>query len=228
MPAKKSNFESKIDEINAEIFKRKHKWSLTSLSWLDFSDVAQILRIHIYKKWHLYDQDKKLAPWVNRIISNQIKNLIRNNYGNFSRPCLKCSAAEGEDLCNIYGKQCNNCPLYARWTKSKKNAYDTKLPVSLENHTQEVHDMVYDSIDIEKNAEVIHKKMLNTLKPLEAKFYKLVYIEHKSEEDADKHMGYKTSEKNRKIGYKQVKNLKKSIMIKVKKLIYNGDIDLDV
>jgi hypothetical protein len=39
-------------------------------------------------------------------------------------------------------------------------------------------------------------------------------------------MGYKTTEKNRKIGYKQVKNLKKSIMIKVKKYLYNGDIDI--
>ena len=228
MAKNKISFESKILEINNEIQKRKHKWNLSSLSWMDFNDVSQILRIHIYKKWHLYDQKKNLAPWVNRIISNQIKNLIRNNYGNFSRPCLKCSAAEGEDLCSIYGKQCTECPLYAKWAKSKKNAYDTKLPVSLENHTQEVHDMIYDSIDIEKNANIIHTKMLSILKPLEAKFYKLIYIEHKSEEDAAKNMGYTTSEKNRKIGYKQVKNLKKSIMIKVKKYINNGEIDLDI
>lgn len=228
MQKNKVSFESKILEINSEIQKRRHKWNLTSLSWMDFSDVAQILRIHIYKKWHLYDQKKNLAPWVNRIISNQIKNLIRNNYGNFTRPCLKCSAAEGEDLCSIYGKQCNSCPLYARWSKSKKGAYDTKIPVSLENHAQEVHDMVSDSIDIERNAEIIHKKMLSILKPLEAKFYKLIYIEHKSEEETAKAMGYKTSEKNRKIGYKQVKNLKKSILIKVKKYINNGEIDIEI
>ena len=39
-------------------------------------------------------------------------------------------------------------------------------------------------------------------------------------------MGYKTNEKNRKVGYKQVKNLKKSIIIKVRKHLYNGDIDI--
>lgn len=86
---------------------------------MDFNDVSQILRIHINNKWPLYDQKQPLAPWVNRIISNQIKNLIRNNYGNYSRPCLKCSAAEGEDLCKIYGKQCGACPLYKKWEKRK-------------------------------------------------------------------------------------------------------------
>ena len=113
-------FDDFIEEINAEIAKRKSKWNLTAISWMDFDDVSQILRIHIYKKWHLYDVKKPLAPWLNRIISNQIKNLIRNNYGNYSRPCLKCDAAEGEDFCKIYEKQCSSCPLYANWEKTKK------------------------------------------------------------------------------------------------------------
>ena len=39
-------------------------------------------------------------------------------------------------------------------------------------------------------------------------------------------MGYRTSEKNRSAGYKQVKNLKKSIMSKVKKYLYSGEIDI--
>ena len=94
---------------------------------MDVDDVAQILRIHIFKKWHLYDQTKKLTPWINRIISNQIKNLIRNNYGNYVRPCVKCAAAEGEDLCAIYKKQSAECPLFKNWYKNKKSAYDTIL-----------------------------------------------------------------------------------------------------
>ena len=226
MKSSKSSFESKISEINQEINKRRHKWSLTTLAWMDFSDVAQILRIHIYKKWNMYDQKQPLAPWINRIVSNQIKNLIRNNYGNYSRPCLKCAAAEGEDGCSIYATQCNKCPLFAKWEKSKKSAHDIKLPVTLENHTQEVHNIIEDEIDIDRAAENIHKKMHQILKPIEWKFYSLHYMQHKSEEESAKLMGYKTSEKNRKIGYKQVKNLKKAIMIKVKKHLYNGDIDI--
>ena len=226
MKSSKPIFEDKILEINQEINKRRHKWNLTTLAWMDFSDVSQILRIHIFKKWNLYDSDKPLAPWVNRIVSNQIKNLIRNNYGNYSRPCLKCAAAEQEDSCTIYGSQCSKCPLYAKWEKSKKSAHDIKLPVPLENHTQEVHNIVQHEIDIEKTAKGIHAKMQQILKPIEWKFYELYYIKHKSEEESAKLMGYKTTEKNRKIGYKQVKNLKKSIMIKVKKCLYNGEVDI--
>lgn len=227
MKPEKITFESKINEINIEINKRRAKWNLTALAWMDFSDVAQILRIHIYKKWNMYNPKQPLAPWVNRIASNQIKNLIRNTYGNYSRPCLKCAAADQDDGCNIYGTQCNKCPLYAKWEKKKKSAYDIKLPVALENHNQEVHNIIHDSINIEKTAKNIHQKMNQILKPIEWKFYSLHFIEHKSEEDTAKMMGYKTNEKNRKVGYKQIKNLKKSIMIKVKKYLYNGDIDIE-
>ena len=115
---RKLRFEDCYEEINVEIAKRRHKWNLSALSWLDYDDVSQIIRIHIHKKWHLYDQKKKLSPWINRIISNQIKNLIRNNYGNYVRPCLKCAAAEGEAGCTIYEKQCSDCPLYKNWEKN--------------------------------------------------------------------------------------------------------------
>jgi hypothetical protein len=224
--AKKPTFESSIESINSEILKRKSKWNLTAINWMDFSDVSQILRIHIYKKWHLYDHKKPLAPWVNRIISNQIKNLIRNNYSNFTRPCLKCAAAEGEDGCAIYGTQCNNCPLFANWEKSKKNAHDTKLTVSIENHTQEINDMSINNFNMEETAKNIHIKMEKVLKPIEWKVYNYLYIEGKDEEQTAKLMGYRTSEKNRIAGYKQIKNIKKIIILKVRKHLYNGDIDI--
>jgi len=224
--AKKPKFEDKIEEINAEILKRKNKWNLIAIAWMDFADVAQILRFHIYRKWHLYNNIKPLAPWVNRIISNQIKNLIRNNYSNYTRPCLKCAASEPEDACSIYGKQCDKCPLYANWVKSKKNAHDTKLTLSLENHAQEVHDIPNNSFDIEQSAINTHKKMEQVLKPIEWKVYTYLYIENKNEEQAAKLMGYRTSEKNRTAGYKQIKNIKKIIIFKVKKHLYNGDIDI--
>ena len=227
MPRKrKPQFDDFIEEINIEIAKRRAKWNLTAISWMDFDDVSQILRIHIYKKWHLYDVKKPLAPWLNRIISNQIKNLIRNNYGNYSRPCLKCDAAEGEDLCKIYEKQCSSCPLYANWEKTKKTAYDVKIPVPLENHEQEVFNLHAESIDLQKNIGKIHSKMQEILKPIEWKVYAFLYIENLTEEQAAKKMGYKTSEKNRSPGYKQIKNIQKNIIEKAKKYIKRGDIDI--
>lgn len=226
MPGKKLIFEKYIQEIDAEILKRRNKWNLQSISWMDFNDVSQILRIHIYKKWHLYNSSKPLAPWINRIISNQIKNLIRNTYTNYARPCLRCAASDGDDGCAIYIKQCANCPLYANWIKSKKNAHDTKLPLSIENHLNEIHEIKNESVNVEKTAKNIHEKMKKTLKPIEWKVYKYLYIDCKNEEETAKLMGYRTSEKNRTAGYKQIKNIKKNIIAKVKNHLYSGSIDI--
>ena len=223
---KKRNFENYIKEIDQEILKRKNKWTLTAISWMDFNDVSQILRFHIYKKWHLYNHSKPLIPWINRIISNQIKNLIRNNYSNYARPCLKCLASEGNEGCAIYGSQCSLCPLYKKWEQKKKNAYDTKLTLSLENHQREISDIIEENIDLESSITNMHTKIEKFLKPIEWKIYKYLYIQHLDEERVAKLMGYKTTEKNRSAGYKQIKNLKKSIIFKVRKHIYNGDIDI--
>ena len=222
----RATFEESIDVIDIEIKKRRGKWNLSVLAWMDFQDVSQILRIHIYRKWHLYDTDKPLGPWLNRIISNQIKNLIRNNYGNFCRPCLKCAAAEGGDLCTIYGKQDNSCPLYANWELTKKSAHDAKLPVPLENHAQEVYSLDSNSIDVGATAVKLHERMKVILKPIEWRVYEYLYVMDKTETEVARLMGYKTSEKNRSPGYKQIKNIKKSIIEKVKKALNDGEIDI--
>ena len=60
----KKRYEDYSDVINEEISKKRYKWNLTSLAWMDFDDVAQILRFHIFKKWHLYDQSKNIKPWI--------------------------------------------------------------------------------------------------------------------------------------------------------------------
>lgn len=222
---KAPSFEENISLIDEEIKKRKNKWNLTALAWMDYEDVSQIIRIHIYKKWHMYDSSKSLGPWLNRIISNQIKNLIRNHYGNYSRPCLRCAAAEGEDLCEIYGKQCSACPLYSDWEKNKKSAFNIKMPLPIENHQYEVKSLTGNDFDVESNAKRLHKKMEEVLKPLEWKMYSYLYVDNKSEKEVAKLMGYRTSEKNRSPGYKQIKNIKKSIIIKVKKVLDKGEVD---
>ena len=222
----KLKLEDHIKEIDSEIQKRKSEWKLTSITWMDFDDISQILRIHIYKKWDMYDDSKPLAPWLNRIITNQIKNLIRNNYGNYARPCLRCAASEGGDLCVIYEKQSSVCPLYAYWEKNKKIAHDIKVPVSLENHKQDISNLENDTLDIEASFRRLNKILPKVLKPIEWKIYENLYIKNLSEEEVAKLMGYKTSEKNRSPGYKQIKNIKKSIITKVKRLIKAEDSDI--
>lgn len=222
---KKTKFEDYIAIIDQEIAKRRSKWNLTSLSWIDFEDVAQIIRIHIYEKWNQYDPAKAIEPWLNRVISNQLKNIIRNNYTNYARPCLRCAAAEGDDGCRIYITQCNECPLFAHWKKRKLNAYNLKLPLSLENHQQEVNSIFDDYMDYEQKIEMLTKKMKEILKPNELVVYESLFIKKENELSVAKKLGFKTSEKKRSPGYKQIQNIKKNIIKKVKALISDGDLE---
>ena len=96
----------------------------------------------------------------------------------------------------------------------------------LENHSQEIYSQQDDKIDINENIERVHKKMKEILKPIEWKVYRLLYIDHKNEEEAAKSMGYRTTEKGRSPGYKQIKNIKRTIIKKVKASIENGSIDI--
>ena len=220
MPRKKKlKFEDCIESIDAEINKRRGRWNLTALSWMDFDDVSQIIRVHIFKKWHLYDQSKSLAPWINTLISNQIKNLIRNNYGNYCRPCLKCAAAESDSLCYIYGTQCSACPLFAQWEKTKKAAYLTKLPTPLESVEHEMENIELSDFDFDTVLKRLNSKLKVVLKPNEWVVYENLYLNNKSEQEVAKILGYKTSEKNRSPGYKQIKNIKKSIIDKAKEIV---------
>lgn len=224
---KGARYEDNLKEIDTEIAKKRGKWNLTSLGWMDYDDVAQILRFHIFRKWHLYNPEKYLRPWVRAIISNQIKNLIRNNYTNFVKPCNRCEAAIGENGCEIYKTQCNSCPLYKNWEKNKKEGLYARMPLSLENYSQEVYYVQNNpSFDIERSSENLHKKMQEILKPHEWKVYDLLYIQHKDEEEVAQIMGYKTTEKNRRPGYKHIKNITKKIIQKAKDCIKNDEIDI--
>jgi hypothetical protein len=219
-------FEDYLPIIDAEIAKRRHKWNLSSITWMDYDDVSQIIRIHIYKKWDQYQASRPLAPWLNSIITNQIRNLIRNHYSNYVRPCLKCAASVDNDKCNIYGTQCSDCPLYAYWQKRKQPATYIKIPVSIENHAHEVKNIFDDSIDVMRHAEAVHSRMKEILKPLEWQVYKGLFVDNKDEAQVAKELGYISNEKGRDPGYKQIKNLRKVIIVKVKKCLSDGDIDI--
>ena len=52
----------------------------------------------------------------------------------------------------------------------------------------------------------------------------MLFIENKSEDEVAKFLGYKTNEKGRSAGYKQIKNMRKFFKEKVIKIIKNKDI----
>ena len=227
-------YEDKAHIIDNEIRKRYYKWHLHAIAWFDFDDVAQIIRAHIYKKWDQWDQSRALEPRVNKIISNQLKNILRNNYSNFARPCLNCqhnqSKEQGEGqisaLCAFTpsGLQSNECADFAKWEKTKKNAYDIKMPLSLEFHTYTQNTDPEDHFDIGRATNTLHMRMKIVLTTRHYFVYKMLFIDGISEEEVARILGYKSNEKGRKAGYKQIKNLKNQYKTIAKKIIEKEDI----
>ena len=231
-PAGNVTFEESIDVINGELLKRKSRWKLDFLAWMDYDDVCQKIRFHIFSKWDKWDQSRPLKPWLNTIIKNQIYNLIRNNYVSFSKPCIACKFNMGGNLCSIYGTQSNDCEDFSKWEKNKKNAKEIKMALSLDAKGFFNGDGVDESagawdigetqeqIDYEKKIDELNKAIRGHLTETEWKIFDLLYIKNLSEVEAAHAMGYKTREKNRSPGYKQIKKVKNKIYEVARKLVF--------
>lgn len=228
----KPKFEECLYIVDEELTKRRSKWRLNAIAWMDFDDVCQKIRLHIFNKWEQWDNARPIRPWLNTIITNQMTNLIRNNYSSFSKPCSQCKYNMGGNSCEIYGIQSGDCELYSKWELSKKNAYDIKMPLSIhEKSTNSLEDFcssvaadipASDSyINYESKIGKFHEKIKEKLSIVEWKVYNYLYVQNKSEIETAELMGYKTSEKNRSPGYKQIKKIKNKIYKTAKQLIYD-------
>jgi DNA-directed RNA polymerase specialized sigma24 family protein len=220
------SYEDLSPAIDAELRKRKGSWFLSSVAWLDFDDVSQIIRAHIFRKWGQWDQSRPLKPWLNKIIANQFKNILRNHYSNFARPCLNCpfNSDTQYNLCSFTGSgtQDNTCPLYAKWEKTKKHAYNVKITLSLESHAHEILGGGYDpfvGLNIEEGAQRLIKELKSALNARQFQAFELLYVKNMTDEEAAQEMGFKSTESGRKAGYKQIKNLKKLLKEKAEKIL---------
>ena len=226
---RKIKYEDQIDIINQEIRKRRNKWFLDSMPWISFEDVEQIIRLHIYQKWDKWDQERDLKPWINKIITNQFKNILRNFYLNFAKPCSSCpfdTSAAGENFCSFTksGMQDATCPLYKKWEKSKKSAHDVKIPLRLDAQEYESDIFTGESFNVDNAILRVQDQLKEDLSDKHYKIYQMLFIENKTEDEVAKFLGYKTNEKGRSAGYKQIKNMRKFFKEKVTKIIKNKDI----
>jgi len=226
---RKIKYEDQIDIINQEIRKRRNKWFLDSMPWISFEDVEQIIRLHIYQKWDKWDQERDLKPWINKIITNQFKNILRNFYLNFAKPCSSCpfdTSAAGENFCSFTksGMQDTTCPLYKKWEKSKKSAHDVKIPLRLDAQEYESDIFTGESFNVDNAILRVQDQLKEDLSDKHYRIYQMLFIENKTEDEVAKFLGYKTNEKGRSAGYKQIKNMRKFFKEKVTKIIKNKDI----
>jgi hypothetical protein len=216
-------FEDQIEIINTVIAKRRNKWQLRAILDIDYEDVTQILKCHIYKQWRLWDQSRPLPQWLNKVISNQLKNLIRNIYGKFAPPCKDCpfNSRLGDGcLFTASGVKSAECSLYKKWEKNKKNGYNLLLAPSIDdpNNDSGVLDMATISFDMDNASERFHIEMKKHLTPKMWLAYDLIYIKGLTDDIVAKELGLKTNEEGRKPGYKQLLNIRSKI-IKIAKLV---------
>lgn len=223
-------YEEMSDSIEGELQKHRRRWTLDFLSHLDFDDVAQTIRHHIYKKWSNWNQDRPFAPWCSTIIQNQIKNMTRNNYAAFAKPCSKCPYSQGDSMtsdegfCAITtsGVQCEECPLFAHWIKKRKDAFNVKIPTSIDGNLSdhiETTGSGMNEAEFARGFDELNEEMQRRLSKDMYKAYTMLFIEKASDEEVSKFMGYKTTEKNRAAGYKQIKNLKDKFHTLARKIL---------
>lgn len=198
------------DEIDRLIEVKRKRWQLKAIAWMNYDDVAQMIRLHIFQKFHQYNDSRPIGPWVNRVISNQFKNILRNNYLSFSKPCSDCPMDEGDDLCRFTPskRKCSECPFYAEWEKRRKRAYDVKMPVSLDsdpiNFTPN-HDSV--DIDIDSAVDVLRRELKKKLTKNEYLVFRKLYLNEGSDDVVNS------------VGYRQLQNYKKKILKHAKDII---------
>ena len=224
----KEAFEDKREDLDQLLLKYRPKWQLSALAWLDYDDVCQIIRLHIYNKWHLWDQSRPFKPWASMIISNQIKNLIRNNYTSFAKPCLRCQYNMGGTLCDWTksGDQDRTCADFEKWKKKKERAYNIKLPLTLDDGvaTQNTSSLK-DQVDYKLSSNRLHKLVMGQLSERHKAIYAMLYIDHKDETEVAKKFGFKgDSTKRKTIRYKQISNLKKKFYRIAIKIMEDNDI----
>jgi len=221
-------FEDLYDRIVKVIDKFRYRWQLSSLAWMDFNDVRQILLKHINQKFNQYDQSLPIENWVATISRNQITNIGRNEYGSFANPCRGCIGSKhvAEGQCQIFGTQdSSKCGILAKWEKTKKQKCSIELPLALEYHSNEVSNKPFQEVDYDTAIGQLNEKLKPVLTKYEYRVYVLLFIEHKDKNEVAKIMGYRSSEKNRQMGYRRILGIEKIIYEKAKKLVYSGEID---
>jgi len=208
-------FNKNYDLIDRSIESNRKYWQLNAINHFDYDDAKSEICNHIFTKLHLYKPEYSFSSWVNTIIRNQIKNLLRNKYYNVVKPCIQCPFRDGENGCLKYVDNLMSCKLYSKWDETKKDKYNLSFTVTMENHIDEIHG-ISDPVDnIEDIFDDFKNKMKNELTNIEFVFFNLVYLQNKTEKDAGKMMGFKTN----KDSLENIKIIKNNILAKARDIL---------
>lgn len=218
------SFEESYKEIESVVEKKRYQWMFNASVMENFEDFKMQTLSHINKKWHLYDQNRSLGAWVNTVTSSQFKNKLRNIYLGTASPCNSCPCRQGDNLCSMFGEQkSSSCNLYMGWYDSnKRHKHLARMPLTMENHQNEVNSKPSDDFDIEAAAEELHVKIEPHLTESEWDIYRLLYIEHKSEDETVDILGLK---KDKGIKNNRIRLVKKLIVKIAKEILANDGVE---
>ena len=218
-------YEDKQEEIDELLNKMRGKWQLDSIQWMDYNDVCQHIRRHIWLKWDLWDQRRSFKPWCRTVIAHQISNLIRNNYRSFARPCLNCPHNMGADSCGFTKSkvQDSSCEEYAKWEKKRSHIYNLKLPVPIEDKMLSDTIELHDEMDFDLSADNLHVLIMRQLTDRQKEVYRLLYVEKLDDSDVAEKMGF-TADGDKGARYKQLANLKKKFVAIAKTVMEENDV----
>jgi len=221
----KKIYEDYSGDIDTAIKRQRSRWRLDAVKWFDFDDVSQVIKSHIAVKWHMWDQERPIGPWLNRVITNKIWNLIRNHYGSYVKPCVYCEYARDNNcLFTASGSQDTSCPEYAKWSKKKKYGLELRTATSLEDSKIQIGNQIDNHFDYDYYFKRLDEMMKGNLSDQHYVAYQMIFFEKSTEEDVALFMGYKISEANTKLGYRQVKNLKRKFQDIASELLKKEDI----
>lgn len=210
-------FEQALPEIDRLIRQQRGRWRLET-AHIDYDDVSQILRLHLFNKWSQYNPAKPLINWASRVIHRKLLNILVQYYGRFSPPSsFECKCYEG--------RKCRKCKI---WEQKKKTAYllnfaeSTDTPEYSKNNVDRIS---HDYGDDEERVNILHKRMLETLPNDKLKnVYIWLFMERKDEEYVAEKLELKTSEEKRKPGYRQIQNYKNILIEHARKLTKEEDL----
>lgn len=184
----KFSFEDKLEEVNRAIELQRSRWRMAAVQDMDYDDVAQTIRIHILKKWHLWDQTRPLKSWLFKIVKHQIQNVAKKKLGKLLKPCENIDGNGNPCIHNLEGmgcswtgsgKKCAQCPFYKKWIMKKENHHNIKLAQSMD-HRQFDEKLTVEcnsDIDVISNSNSFHEEMKIILSPKLWFYYQLIAIE---------------------------------------------------
>lgn len=203
-----------VDPIIDDILeKNRSRWKLEAVRHYNFDDFKQDVKLHVWTKFDKWDQTKPFSPWCSKLITNQLINKKRNLFSNHSKPCSNCYFNKGMEACGWTksGFQCGECKDFRHWEKSKKSAYEMKIAGPIEADDGEI--LIKDRGDVDYGrfirslGERLQKEVdddMSQISLVTFKIFKYSWIDNLSDDEISAKMGYKSNEKNRSPGYRNL------------------------